>query len=296
MAEVTSAKQEGTMKSLSFIPPEAIVCSGCYTPNMKTVAKCLCGVVISTLIGLPSGTAFGQIFAVKDRNGVLVLTVGNVKMFRHSDYFKEDIPVFQGIVVNVSGARLLGVTVAGTVHKKDGTVVKFNLDGVCKSLPPCEFPKDFTHDAMYLFSQPWPVKPPEFDSVEFTLDTAQRLITEDGFHFAGFIARDEGCFNDYLTTQSLTGLILRKKLVELVEYGCGFIVEKPEAVFVGPKKTLGVGAKKVAAVLVDLGVYRENVLMGLKQQPYWFEAGWVQASALIPGPVLTTEEIGVLKK
>ena len=247
------------------------------------------------LLAALTTSAFGQTFEVKDRSGVPVVTVDSVKVFRHSDYFKEDIPAFQGIVKNVSGEKLLGVSVAGIVHKKDGTVIKFRLDSVCETVAPCDFPKGFTHEVTYPFPQPWPFKPADFDSLEFTLEKAQRLTTEDGFHFSGFISKDEGCFNDYLATKSLTGVILRKRLVELVEYGCGFALETPQAVGVldKTKKTFGTGAKKVAAVQVY--ILDEGVFLGHERSPHFLDTGWVPVSALIPGPVLTTEEIGGVK-
>jgi hypothetical protein len=239
---------------------------------------------------------FGQTFEVKDRNGVPVATVDNVTMFQHSDYFKEDIPHFQGTVKNTSGERLLGVSIAGIVHKKDGTVVKFGLGSICGGAALCDLPKGFTHEAMYLFSQPWPLKPADFDSLEFTLERAKRLITEDGFHFSGIISKDQGCFSDYLATKTLTGVLLRKKLLELVEYGCGFVVEAPQEALVleYSKAAFGVGTKRVAAVEVDL-LGLVDVLMGNKPPSFPFSTGWVPRSTLVPSPVLRAAEIGVSK-
>lgn len=198
-----------------------------------------------------------------------------------------------------SGERLLAVSITGIVHKKDGSSVTFKLDSVCgDAIAPCEFQKNFTHEATYPFPQPWPFKPADFESLEFSLDKAQRLTTEDGFHVSGFIAKDEGCFSDYLATKALTGVALRKKLVELVEYGCGFVIEQPQQAEPLPKtkKSFGVGAKKVAAVMVVLHDEKLALGYGLSQlSPHFLETGWVIASALVPGPVLTTREIGVTR-
>ena len=61
---------------------------------------------------------------VKDRNGVSVLTISDIKMSRRSAL------VLQGVVRNVSGADLTVDTVVGTVHKKDGSTVEFLLASV----------------------------------------------------------------------------------------------------------------------------------------------------------------------
>lgn len=250
-------------------------------------------------------SVFGQSFEVKDRNGVPVVKIDNVKMFRYSDYFKEDTPAFQGTVTNITDEKLFGVSIVGNVHKKDGTGVKFKLDSVCEryveglsrpiTLSPCDFPKGFTHKATQPFMRPWPFTPGDFDSVDFTLESAQRLTTEDGFHVSGFVAKDEGCFNDYLATKSLTGVILRKKLVELIEYGCGFVLENPQAadIFDKTKKLFGVGTKKVAAVQVML--LDEGIFLGHERSAHFGDTGWVLVSSLAPGPVLKREEIGVVK-
>ena len=252
-----------------------------------------------TLLMMASLT-FGQTFEVKDRNGALVLSVANVKLFRYSDYFKKEIADFQGTIKNLSGESLLRVSITGIVHKKDGSVVEFTPD-VCRSppsLPPrplydCD--ENSIYDSRCPFGQPSPFTSAEFESLNFRLDSAERIRRTDGFHVSGFIAKDEGCFSDYLATRSLTGVALRKKLVELVEYGCGFVLDRPlQAKPVEfTKKAFGTGPKKVVAILVSL--FDERLLVGNPKDPspYSTEFGWVLVSALDPGPVLTTEQIGV---
>jgi hypothetical protein len=76
-----------------------------------------------------STSAFGQIFEVKNREGALVATVSEVKMFRYSDAFEQEIPEFRGVLKNVSGENLLNVAAIGIVHRKDGAVVRFKVSG-----------------------------------------------------------------------------------------------------------------------------------------------------------------------
>lgn len=249
------------------------------SPRLKTRLTLILFVMASSIVG--------QTFEVKDRNGAVVLIVDNVKMFRYSEYFKEDIPDFQGTVKKVSDDRLFGVSICGIVHRKDGGTVKFDLAIEDDSK------RGWTHKAIYPFRRPWPFQPADFDSVEFMLDRAQRLTTEEGLHVAGFIAKDEGCLKDYLATESLAGVTLRKKLAELLEYGCGFVADPPLAATIseGSKKTFGVGAKKVAVIKVFL--LDEGSALGRERSRHAFEFGWVPVAALTPGPVLTREEIGV---
>jgi hypothetical protein len=235
----------------------------------------------------------GQTFEVKDRNGVPVITVSDVKMFRYSDYFKRDIPDFRGTVKNVSGRILLRVSITGVVHKKDGSVVKFTVANACdKGIAPCDLRADFTGDAQTMFGQPSKFYPEDFESVEFTLE-AKQLKTEQCFHFVGFVAKDEGCLNDYLATKSLTGIALRKRLAELIEYECGFVVEKPlRAHILGEEKTFTIEHTTFTGVhvfLTDLGVQ-----LGLKP-PSHPSSGWVLMDALELGTALTLEDIGMTK-
>ena len=67
---------------------------------------------------------FGQTLEVKDRNGIPLVTISDVKMFRYSSKLGQNIPQFQGVLKNISGATL-NVTLTGTIHKKDGSVETF---------------------------------------------------------------------------------------------------------------------------------------------------------------------------
>jgi hypothetical protein len=228
-----------------------------------------------------------SVFEVKDRSGAPTITLSALKMFRYSDYFKQDIPAFEGTLKNVSGGRLLRVFINGVVHKKDGSVIHFDL---CTA---CDFEKDSAHEVSYAFGQPTKFYPADFDSVAFTLEKAERLRVEDGFHFSGFVANDEGCFNDYLATKSLMGVMLRKKLDELLKYDCGFIVEKAQEVRLLQKKTFSLGSRKVAAEQII--IWDRLAVLGTTG-PDFGRTGWVLLNSLEPGDVLTTEQIGVAEQ
>src|SRR5258708_2073828 len=94
--------------------------------HTSTASRIVTAVLIGFFFAMfGAGVAFGQTYELKDRQGMTVLTLDNVKMSRYSDYFKEEIPAFQGTVKNVSGETLSSVSIVGTVHKKDGTIVRF---------------------------------------------------------------------------------------------------------------------------------------------------------------------------
>jgi hypothetical protein len=170
--------------------------------------------MMSTFIGLTSGLAAAQTaptptttgaalarltFEV-NRNSVPVVTIQRVQMFQYSDYFKEEIPAFLGVIKNVSGKKLLNVSVVGIVHKKDSTVVKFNVLGVSENrfYELTNLPKNSVRGVGWLFTQPWPFKPAEFDSVEFILeehcDSSLKLA----------LAPHGGCVWDTTTTPTPT--------------------------------------------------------------------------------------------
>jgi hypothetical protein len=69
----------------------------------------------------------------------------------------------------VSGEDLLGFSIVVSVHKKDGTIYKFNLCDVEGLHMTCEFTKDYNNELTYSFHQPWPYTTENFESVTFTL-------------------------------------------------------------------------------------------------------------------------------
>jgi hypothetical protein len=127
--------------------------------------------------------AAGQTYELKDRHGITVLTIGDVKMFRYSEYFKRDIPEFEARLTNVSGAALdfESQSIQAMVHKTDGSIVEFQVRtpehfGV--------FPKPIPHEVEHLFFEPWPFVPADFISVDFSLPASwmspedRRIVAE----------------------------------------------------------------------------------------------------------------------
>lgn len=107
---------------------------------------------------------FAQTFVVKDRNSNAVLTITTVKMF--SDSNKEDLPVFHGVVKNVSGERLTLDTPKGSVHKKDGSTVEFTFE-ICDARW-CQLPTDAVREVSHLFPK-GSFTPATFDFMTFSV-------------------------------------------------------------------------------------------------------------------------------
>jgi hypothetical protein len=112
----------------------------------------------------------GQTFDVKDRNGVPMVTISDVKMFRHES--KQDIPSIRATVTNVSGETLKTVQLAGIVRKKDGSTVSFWLDTPVISCSYCIFRKDSVTTVKQEFPEPWPFTEQDFESVSFVFSDA----------------------------------------------------------------------------------------------------------------------------
>jgi hypothetical protein len=136
-----------------------------------------------------TGLTFGQTYEVKDRHGIPVVKVFNVKLFRHSDYLKEDFPAFEAAITNVSGQDLHPVPLNVTIHLKQGTTTDFLLtaEGVCSE---CDFRRDATFNATHAFLKPWPYTPETFESIEFSLSNSF-LSPEDGRLLAEYEAKKD---------------------------------------------------------------------------------------------------------
>lgn len=242
------------------------------------------------------GQTLPQTLEVKDKNGVTVIKVEGVKLSRYSDYFKEEIPIFRGIARNVSGSRLLTLSVVGLIHTKNGNVFNFTLDSICKGSFGCDLEKDASVETTYSFSQPWQFMPPDIESVELVLKKGQRLVGKDGYHISGFIAKDEGCLKDYLGAISLGGIALRKRLAELIQYDCGFVVEGSMQAIVQKetKKVLTIDARTKVDI-VRIGLFDEKLYLALQPSEHNLEIGWVAVKALESGLILTPENIAVEK-
>lgn len=230
--------------------------------------------------------AFGQTFAVKDRNGAPAVLISDMTVS----------PELHGSVKNVSGENLSAVLITITVHMTGGKTVVLSLNSLRSR---------FAKDEVHPFSERWPPdSPADIASVEFRLESAIHVITTEGFHFSGFIAKDEGCLKDYLSTKLLAGVVPGEKLKELVGCDCGSVLEKPLAVAISGQKGLWIGANEVLADNVVL--YDET----LNADAMWrilateyarlhpgssarFKLGWVLMSELVLGPVLTIEQLGL---
>ena len=108
---------------------------------------------------------FGQTFEVKDRNGVSMVAVSDVMMFRHE--FNQDIPSIRATVKNISAETLKAVELVGIVRKKDGSTVSFWLDTPVISCSYCVFRKDSVTTVQQEFAKPWPFTERDFESVSF---------------------------------------------------------------------------------------------------------------------------------
>ena len=130
---------------------------------------------------------FGQTLEVKDRNGIPLVTISDVKMFRYSSKLGQNIPQFQGVFKNISGVTL-NVALTGTIHKKDGSVETFPIGilidsppvlGVdepeasdiyvipCTASDPCGSKNNSPYEIAYSFPQPW-FSERDVQSVEFS--------------------------------------------------------------------------------------------------------------------------------
>lgn len=79
---------------------------------------------IGLLLGLTVPTMCGETIELRDRHGIPLVELSEVKMFRYSEYFKADVPEFQANVRNLTGTDI-NVPVDATIHYKNGTVKTF---------------------------------------------------------------------------------------------------------------------------------------------------------------------------
>ena len=112
--------------------------------------------------------AFGQAHKVKGPKGETVAEISDMKLFRHSDYFNDDVPAFEASVKNVSGRDVRSIPITATVHRKDGSTAEFSFTavGICEG---CDFLMDSTAKVTHGFLKPWPFTPKDFDFVDFAV-------------------------------------------------------------------------------------------------------------------------------
>ena len=230
-----------------------------------------------------------QRFEIKDRRAVPVLVLDDVKLLRYSDYFKTQIPEFTAVMTNIAGEDIINPVLTGTIHLRGGAMVRFPV------YPTQVIPKTLAQGRVgYSFLKPWSFsKESDISGVEFRLEEAQHFAAMDGFRISGFIAKDEGCLKDYFAARSLDGIALRKKLAELVQYGCGAFADPPMTTGAAiRKRALLIGSKRiaiVAALFEDEG----SQIPGAEHRDN--RIGLALFDELRPSKILTTEEIGVGK-
>jgi hypothetical protein len=117
------------------------------------------------------GITFGETYQVKDRSGIAMVEIIDVKMFRYSDYFHKYIPDFKAVAKNIywkdwNNAPSYAIPLIVTVHKKDGSKADFPVSiDICFS---CDFLKDSTKPISHPFMEPHPYEQEDFESIEFS--------------------------------------------------------------------------------------------------------------------------------
>ncbi len=147
-------------RPIGALPPRAGFVAQPKHPAVRLALRFVC-YFLAAATTYSDATIALQKVEVKDRNGVLVLTISNIKIVGRSA------PVFQGVVKNVSGADLTLDILVGTVQKKNGSTVQFNL-GIC-DVRWCDLPKDAVRELSRPFSKPWPFTAADVVSVDFSL-------------------------------------------------------------------------------------------------------------------------------
>ena len=227
--------------------------------------------------------SYGRTSYIQDKTGQPILALNDTKLFRYSDYYKTDIPAFEGTIQNISGLPLHLYEVSAYVHKKDGSVAVFSVCGGPGAY--CQggtLPINASKEVRYGFVEPWPFTKDNFESVEFEISSGYRPATEkDGYEVEGFLAKDEGCFKDYVSALSLEGIELRKKMSELLGYGCGSVIEKTTAAVALEKKVFVVGKKRVTGLSVLLCDEQEILGFEPSLSPKMERTGWVSTNAIV---------------
>ena len=76
---------------------------------------------IGLVLGLTVPAMLGETIELKDRHGIPLVALSDVKMFRYSDYFMGDGPEFQATVKNLTPLDI-SVPLDVTIQYKDGSV------------------------------------------------------------------------------------------------------------------------------------------------------------------------------
>ena len=138
--------------------------------NIRTfklpVLNCLLIACAMTVRAYADEVGIPQKVDLKDRGGIRLVTITGIRTFRHSDYFKHDIPEFRATVRNDSGETMNPASIEVTVHKKDGSKAVFSLEAAaCRD---CKFLNGTTTETAREFLEPFPYTSDDFASVEIS--------------------------------------------------------------------------------------------------------------------------------
>lgn len=203
---------------------------------------------------------------------------------------ERDVLVFDTVVVNSSDFTLLNARFYAVVSTRNGT--SFPVEIRCGQDCPRWFGVGASFKASRKFLSPWPFKPEEVTQSTIQATDGLKVIEKSGERFSGFIAKDIPCFKDYAQTKLLAGLMLRKKVSELLEYGCISAVETPLEVTVKLGADIVIiGTSKVKIVHILLSDDRYRVGLTETQSSSHLADGWVSADSLTRDTIFGTEPI-----
>ena len=118
----------------------------------------------------------GRSIELKDRHGISVASISDIKLFHYSTMLKETVPRFEGVLKNTSGTEL-SLSIIGILRMKNGTSVKFQVGRINSALnlfracDPCDFEKDSESQIGYPFPGPLFVRD-DVQSLEFSLPSS----------------------------------------------------------------------------------------------------------------------------
>ena len=116
----------------------------------------------------------GKTFEIKDKHGLPVAQISDVRLFRYSDYFKKVIPDFKMKVRNTAGENLEGeVCFTAKIGKQDGSTVTFDLYTYRTMQVGLESRTGLRTDAEFIaekqFTNPFPYGPENFKTLTVEL-------------------------------------------------------------------------------------------------------------------------------
>lgn len=242
------------------------------------------------LVAVLSATA-AEPFSVeiKDKNGIPILGIDGITIGTFSAYFKEHIPSFAAKVTNVSGLPLNNVEIEVRAILTNGTSFTFTPVDITGPLGDIDAKFNLKDKASVkiqaAFEKPWPFRPDSMSEVEISAKWSMAW-TEKGMRFDGFLAKDKPCLRDYVQATLEGGLAGRKKIAELLTYGCGEAISSKPQASIEKAESILVNGKKDEALLLFLS----DDLAELKSSSSTVmipKIGWGVRSALTPADILT---------